>query len=45
MDMQLGYCFHAFTVILAIEMSQRGCRVLLLSKRWLGDIQEETALV
>ena len=45
MDMQLGYCFHAVTVILAIEMSQRGCCVLSLSKRWLCDIQEETALV
>lgn len=45
MDMQLGFCFHAVTVIPAIEMSQRGCCVLLLSERWLGDIQEETALV
>lgn len=45
MDMQLGYCFDAVTVIPAIDMSQRGHCVLLLSKRWLGDIQEETALV
>lgn len=45
MDMQLGYCFDAVTVITAIDMSQRGHCVLLLSKRWLDDIQEETALV